>query len=62
MHKGLNVNNVKKTTYVSIASAVAKVDKSGKVTAKKAGAAKIKVTVTLRNGVKKTISLKVTVK
>lgn len=48
LHSGLNMNNVKKITYASTKKSVAKVDKNGKITAKKAGTATIKATVTLK--------------
>ena len=56
---------VKKVTYKSQNSKIAKVDKKGKVTAKKAGSTKIKVTVKYKKkkkALKKTLTLKVTVK
>lgn len=62
LHSGLNMNNVKKITYASTKKLVAKVDKNGKITAKKAGTATIKATVTLKNGEKKTVTMKVKVK
>lgn len=62
LHSGLNMNNVKKITYASTKKSVAKVDKNGKITAKKAGTATIKATVTLKNGEKKTVTMKVKVK
>jgi hypothetical protein len=58
----LNQNNVKSITYTSTKKSVATVSKSGKVTAKKAGTAKVKAKVTLKNGKTKTVSMKVTVK
>ena len=62
LSSGLNMNNVKKVTYASTKTSVAKVDKKGKITAKKKGTATIKVTVTLKNGTKKTVTTKVKVK
>ena len=56
---------VKKVTYKSGDSKIAKVDKKGKVTAKKAGSTKIKVTVKykkMKKNLKKTLTFKVTVK
>ena len=58
---GLNLENVAKITYTSSKKSVAKVDKNGKVTAKKAGKAIIKAKVTLKNGKTKTIKMTVTV-
>ena len=62
LHGGLNMNNVKTITYASTKKSVAKVDKNGKITAKKAGTATIRATVTLKNGTKKTVTMKVKVK
>lgn len=56
------MTNVSKITYSSSKKSVAKVDKNGKVTAKKAGTATIKAKVTLKNGKTKTVTMKVTVK
>lgn len=58
----LDMTNVSKITYSSFKKSVAKVDKNGKVTAKKAGTATIKAKVTLKNGKTKTVTMKVTVK
>lgn len=58
----LDMTNVSKITYSSSKKSVAKVDKNGKVTAKKAGTATIKAKVTLKNGKTKTVTMKVTVK
>lgn len=62
MSKKLNMANVAKITYSSSESSVAKIDKNGKITAKKAGTAIVKAEVTLKNGKTKTISMKVKVK
>lgn len=62
MSKKLNMANVAKITYSSSDSSVAKIDKKGKITAKKAGTAIVKAKVTLKNGKTKTISMKVKVK
>lgn len=62
MSKKLNMANVAKITYSSSESSVAKIDKNGKITAKKAGTAIVKAKVTLKNGKTKTISMKVKVK
>lgn len=56
---------VKKVTYKSKNSKIAKVDKKGKVTAKKIGSTKIRVTVKYKKkkkNLKKTLTCKVTVK
>lgn len=58
----LDMTNVSKITYSSSKKSVAKVDKNGKVTAKKAGTATIKAKVTLKNGKTKTVTMEVTVK
>ena len=58
----LNMDNVSKVTYTSGKKSVANVSKNGKVTAKKAGTASVKVKVTLKNGTKKTVTVKVKVK
>ena len=60
--KKLNMANVSKITYSSSRSSVAKVDKKGKIIAKKAGKATIKAKVTLKNGKTKTVTMKVKVK
>ena len=62
LSSALDKSNVSKITYSSSKSSVAKVDKNGKVTAKKAGTATIKAKVTLKNGKTKTVTMKVTVK
>ncbi|MGN0483330.1 MAG: Ig-like domain-containing protein [Lachnospiraceae bacterium] len=54
--------NVKKIAYKSTKTTVATVTKTGKIKAKKAGTAKIKATVTLKNGTKKTVTMTVKVK
>jgi hypothetical protein len=58
----LNQANVKSVTYTSDKKSVATVNKKGKVTAKKAGTATIKMKVTLKNGTTKTVKTKVKVK
>lgn len=60
--KSLNMKNVAKITYVSSNSSVAKVSKTGKITAKKVGTVTIKVKVTLKDGSTKTVSMKIKVK
>ena len=62
LSSALDKSNVSKITYSSSKSSVAKVDKNGKVTAKKAGTATIKAKVTLKNGKTKTVTMKVKVK
>lgn len=59
---GLDMENVKKIVYQSSKKAVAKVSANGKITAKKAGTAVVKAKVTLKNGMVKTVSMKVRVK
>lgn len=60
--KSLNMKNVAKITYVSSNSSVAKVSKTGKITAKKDGTVTIKAKVTLKDGSTKTVSMKIKVK
>lgn len=60
--KSLNMKNVAKITYVSSNSSVAKVSKTGKITAKKVGTVTIKAKVTLKDGSTKTVSMKIKVK
>ena len=55
------MDNVASVVYESSDSAVAKVDKNGKVTTKKKGTAKIKMTVTLNDGSTKSVTTTVTV-
>lgn len=62
LSKSLNKNNVKTITYKSSKNSVAKVSSNGKITAIKAGTATIKAVVTLKNGKKKTVSMKIKVK
>lgn len=57
-----NKKNIKSIKYSSSKSSVAKVDKNGKVKGVKKGTAIIKAKVTLKNGVVKTVKMKVTVK
>ena len=54
--------NVDKITYTSSKKSVATVNKNGKITAKKKGTAKVKAVVTLKDGTKKTVTMKVKVK
>lgn len=58
----LNLGNVKKVTYSTSKKSVATVSYNGKITAKKKGTTTVKVNVALKNGSKKTVSLKVKVK
>ena len=62
LSKELNMDNVSKITYTSTKSSVAKVDKNGKITTKKAGTATVKAKVTLKNGKTKTVTMKIKVK
>lgn len=62
LSKKLNMANVSKVTYSSTRNSVAKVDKKGKITAKKAGTATIKAKVTLKNGSVKTVKMTIKVK
>lgn len=58
----LDMENVKSVTYTTTKKSVVKVAKNGKITAKKKGTAVVKATVTLKNGKKKTVTMKVKVK
>lgn len=60
--KKLNMANVDKITYTSSKKSVATVNKNGKITAKKKGTAKVTAVVTLKDGTKKTVTMKVKVK
>ena len=62
LKKTLNKANVSKITYSTSSKSVATVSKTGKITAKKKGTVTIKATVTLKDGSKKTVSTKITVK
>lgn len=62
LSKKLDMDNVKKITYVSSKKSVATVDQNGKVTAKKAGTVTISIKVTLNNGTTKTVKMKYKVK
>ncbi len=57
-----NKDNIKKITYTSTDKSIASVDKKGRITAKKKGTVTIKAKVTLKNGVTKTVKMKVKVK
>lgn len=58
----LNKANIKKITYYSSKKKVASVSSKGKITAKKKGNVTVKAKVVLKNGMYKTISMKVKVK
>ena len=58
----LDMDNVAKITYRSSDKTKVKVDKNGKVTAKKKGNVTVKVKVTLNDGTTKTVKVKVKVK
>lgn len=60
--KKLNMENVAKITYKSSKKSVVSVNKNGKITGKKKGTGKVTVTVTLKDGTKKIVTIKVTVK
>lgn len=60
--KKLNMENVDKITYTSSKKSVVTVNKNGKITAKKKGTAKVTAVVTLKDGTKKTVTMKVKVK
>lgn len=60
--KKLKMANVDKITYTSSKKSVVTVNKNGKITAKKKGTAKVKAVVTLKDGTKKTVTMKVKVK
>ena len=62
MSSKLNMDNVKKITYTTSKKSIATVNKDGKISAKKKGTVTVKATVTLKNGKKKTVSMKITVK
>ena len=62
MDSGLDLENVKKIVYTSSRKKVAKVSANGKITGKKAGTAVVRAKVTLKNGMEKTVSVKVRVK
>lgn len=58
----LDMDNVKNITYKTGKKSVATVSKSGKITAKKKGTVTIKAIVTLKNGKKKTVSMKLSIR
>lgn len=62
LSKKLNKDNVKSITYTSSNKKIATVSKKGNIKAIKAGTVIIKATITLNNGTKKVVKMKVTVK
>ena len=60
--KKLNMENVAKITYKSSKKSVVSVNKNGKITGKKKGTGKVTATVTLKDGTKKIVTIKVIVK
>ena len=60
--KELDTANVSKITYSSTDNSIAKIGKNGKITAKNAGKVTLKATVTLKNGKKKVVSMKLSVR
>ena len=62
LNSKLNKANIKSITYASSKKKVASVSSKGKITAKKKGNVTVKAKVVLKNGMYKTISIKVKVK
>lgn len=60
--KKLNMENIAKITYKSSKKSVVSVNKNGKIKGKKKGTGKVTATVTLKDGTKKIVTIKVTVK
>lgn len=60
--KELDTANVSKIIYSSTDNSIAKIGKNGKITAKNAGKVTLKATVTLKNGKKKVVSMKLSVR
>lgn len=58
---GLDMENVKSISYTSSKKTVAKVSANGMITAKKAGMATVRAKVVLKNGLVRTVSMKVQV-
>lgn len=56
------MENVAKITYKSSKKSVVSVNKNGKIKGKKKGTGKVTATVTLKDGTKKIVTIKVTVK
>lgn len=61
LSSALNMKNVSGITYTVSDKSVAKVDKNGKVTAKKSGTVTVRAKVTLKNGRTKTVKMTVKV-
>ncbi len=61
-NKKLNMENVAKITYKSSKKSVVSVNKNGKITGKKKGTGKVTAEVTLKDGTRKTVRMKVKVK
>lgn len=61
-NKKLNMENVAKITYKSSKKSVVSVNKNGKIIGKKKGTGKVTAEVTLKDGTKKTVRMKVKVK
>lgn len=61
-NKKLNMENVEKITYKSSKKSVVSVNKNGNITGKKKGTGKVTAEVTLKDGTKKTVKMKVKVK
>ena len=58
----VNQDNIRSVTYTTSQKSVATVNKNGKISAKKKGTVIIKAKVTLKNGMTKTIKMKIQVK
>ena len=58
----VNQENIKSIKYSVNKKSVVKVSKNGKITAQKSGKVTVKATVTLKNGKKKTVKMKINVK
>ena len=61
LSKKLNKENIKKITYAAPKDGVVTVSKKGKITATESGTTTVKATITLKNGKKKTIKMKIKV-
>ena len=61
LKKTLNMDNVKGITYTTNNKSVATVSATGKITAKNKGTTTIKAIITLNDGSKKTVSMKIKV-
>lgn len=62
LNSKLNKSNIKSITYSSSKKKIVSVSSKGKMTAKKPGTVTVKAKVVLKNGMKKTISMKIKVK